>query len=61
MTRIKMVCSHCGSDDVMRDAYAAWDTVNQDWMLCNVFDQAYCNQCGGETSLTAVELKEGQT
>lgn len=48
---IKIVCSFCGSEDVRRDAYAEWDPDIQKWTLGTVFDQGYCEQCGGEASL----------
>jgi hypothetical protein len=54
--KIKIVCSHCGGENVMRDAYAEWDVASQDWVLQNVFDQGYCDDCGGEASLDEVEL-----
>ena len=54
--KIKIICSHCGSDDVRRDAYAAWDVGSQEWELAAVFDQGYCEDCGGEATLDEVEL-----
>jgi hypothetical protein len=38
-------CSACGSDDIVRDAWAAWDNSSQDWVLSAVFDAAWCNGC----------------
>ena len=58
-TKIKYICSQCGSDDVLSDAYAEWDVIGQHWLLQNTFDKgAYCNACGGETSLDGVALSE---
>jgi hypothetical protein len=56
MPKIKIVCSHCGSDDVRRDADAVWSNEAQEWELCAVYDQGTCEQCGGEASLDEVEL-----
>lgn len=53
---IKIVCKHCGSDNVMRDAWATWNVELQEWELLNVYDNAYCNECDGETSLKEVEI-----
>ena len=51
---VKMVCAHCGSDDVRADAYAGWDVEAQKWELAQTFDKgAYCNQCDGETRIEA--------
>jgi hypothetical protein len=53
-TSIQIVCSTCGSQNVRRDAYAEWDTASQRWQLAAVFDQGYCEECGGESSLKEV-------
>lgn len=52
MKRVAIKCKYCGSKDVVRDAYAEWDEQRQMWVLCSVFDEAYCSACGDETSLT---------
>ena len=49
--KITIVCATCGSRDVLRDAYAAWSDEAQDWELSTVFDQGYCETCGGEARL----------
>ena len=54
--KIKMVCSECGSDAVFRDAWAKWEADRQEWILAEVFDDAYCNECNGECSLKEVEV-----
>lgn len=54
--RITIVCAECGSDDVRRDAWGEWDVENQCWELGTVFDQGYCESCGGEASLDEKEL-----
>lgn len=58
MAKIKMVCKTCGSDDVVRDAWAYWSTTVQDWVLENVFDFAYCKQCDGETNIIEKEITD---
>ncbi len=45
------VCSHCASTRVLRDAWAKWDEKAREWGLDAVFDQAYCPDCDGETSI----------
>lgn len=56
--KIKIVCSHCGGENVMRDAYAAWNPETQQWELGNVFDQGYCEDCGGEATLDELPLED---
>lgn len=50
---IRIICGTCGSDDVKRDAWAVWDEATQQWVLDNVFDEAWCDNC--ETSSRLVE------
>ena len=52
--RIRIVCASCGSDEVMRDAWAVWDDVKQDWVLGAVFDAGFCEKCEGEATLNEV-------
>lgn len=54
--KVQMVCAHCGSSDVMRDAWAEWDVETQDWVLGTIFDHAHCNDCDGKTTLSEVAL-----
>jgi hypothetical protein len=48
---VRIICSHCGSEDVFRDAWAEWSRTDQQWTLGSVFDHAICNDCHGETDL----------
>lgn len=58
MAKIQIICSTCGSTNVMRDAWATWDVAAQEWTLGSVFDQGYCDECDGEQSLDEVEYDE---
>ena len=53
---LAMVCRTCGSRHVSRDAWADWDSANQEWVLGAVFDYAHCHDCDGETNLEEVPL-----
>jgi hypothetical protein len=56
---VKMICGNCGSERVLRDAYAEWDIASQTWILQNVFDDAVCEstECDGkETRIEEVEI-----
>lgn len=44
-------CSECGSRDVRIDAWAEWDILTQRWILSETYDNAYCRDCEGETTL----------
>ena len=40
-----MVCGACGSEQVVRDAWAEWNAELQAWQLGAVFDHAWCHRC----------------
>jgi len=53
-SRVAMVCSTCGSEDVTLDALAAWDVKNQRWKLAGTLDYAHCNTCGCECRINDI-------
>lgn len=58
-SRYKQVCDECGSENVMADAYAKWDTEDQEWHLVEAFAKgSYCNDCVDETTVKAVKIEE---
>ena len=56
--RIRLTCSECGSTDVGRDGWAAWDEDKQEYIVRNVFDQGYCFACEGETQINEENIDE---
>ncbi|HEV2570012.1 hypothetical protein [Sphingomonas sp.] len=54
--RVTFVCYVCGSNNVTRDAWARWDVKAQEWVLGDLYDNADCQDCDGETKLVEVEL-----
>lgn len=50
--RIDKCCNQCGSTDVRLDAWASWNPDAQQWELENVFDNAWCEDCQANTTLT---------
>lgn len=56
--KIEMVCSTCGSDEVLCDAYAEWCVETQDWILHSTYDKgAHCDRCGGECRIVEQEIE----
>ena len=55
MTRT-CVCSRCGSDKILIDAWGYWDAAKQQWALCDLLDDAYCGVCQSDTKIEPVEL-----
>lgn len=50
--KVKVVCSYCGSDDVVADAYVAWDYEGQCWKVVEAFNEdSFCSNCDGECSI----------
>lgn len=43
---VKYTCPHCGSDEILRDAFAIWDIDQQQWVLDSTYDDFMCNGCG---------------
>lgn len=58
MSKTKKVCSHCGSEDVRKDAWAKWDEDKQEWVLAEFFDNDFCVVCDGETTIEDVEIPD---
>ncbi len=51
---ITYACVKCGSENISRDATAVWCKEDQLWDLGGIMCQAYCDDCGGETSIEEV-------
>lgn len=58
--KIKMVCKHCGSDNVHLDAYADWDEDTQQWVLGSTYDHEFCSDCerDGHNVIDRQEIQE---
>jgi ribosomal protein S27AE len=53
----KPICSTCGSDDIVVDAYARWNPVTQQFELDgDTSTTSLCGKCGGETSIRNIPL-----
>ena len=47
--KVDYKCGHCGSTEILRDAYATWNAEKQRMELESTFDMAFCRGCDGET------------
>ena len=47
----KPVCRECGSDDVIADAFAAWDVETQQWKVTQAFEKGGCCEACGEQDI----------
>lgn len=57
-TKVKHICSHCGSDHVVHDSISEWNVELQDYVLITCFDSASCENCDGECRVSVVPLEE---
>ena len=55
--KVTMNCGVCGGTHVFRDAWAEWDDNKQEWVLQNVFDYAYCEDCEQDTHIVEKEME----
>ncbi|MCY1456569.1 hypothetical protein D9M71_737980 [compost metagenome] len=61
MSRVIMVCRHCGSENVLKDAWVSWNTDAQDWELECVLDHTYCEDCEKEDCVEARPLEDDES
>lgn len=52
---IGYICENCGSTDIVFDAHAEWDHINQRMELRATYDHNSCASCGEENSATEVQ------
>lgn len=48
-------CENCGSANVVKDAWATWDPDALDWVIKDVFDHEWCEDCEDETRIDWVD------
>ena len=54
---IGYICFNCGSPDILFDAYATWDHINQRMELHSHYDQMRCNACTGHDCEIEVDIE----
>ena len=58
MPKVRLVCSRCKSDEVVKDAFASWDVEQQTWVLRSYYDATYCNTCEESCNLEEEECED---
>lgn len=57
MSNVRKVCSWCRSENVVTDAWVKWNVETQEWdIIEDVFDNEYCKNCDGETTIIDEEI-----
>ena len=59
MSMKKPICFNCGSDDILSDAYASWDSIAGAWVLHAAYENWVCLGCEDQdASLRWVDVEE---
>ena len=56
MPKRTMACRSCGSDDIVRDAWACWSIERQEWELGEIFDHTFCLACENDCSIHEADV-----
>ena len=56
--KIKKVCSTCGSEQVLIDAWSSWNFEKQEFELVQEFGNGYCEQCDEECKIDDIIIEE---
>lgn len=51
-------CALCHSDDVTNQSWASWNTELQLWEATQMEDNAFCERCQSQTTLTARPIRD---
>ncbi len=54
--KCRIVCTTCGSDDILVDVWAAWEVASQERKVAETFENAVRNDCGGECLISELSL-----
>ena len=54
MSKVKYVCTKCGSDHVSLDTEAVWNVETQCWVICSTFS-GFCYPCDDQNDLEPKE------
>ena len=57
-TRITIHCEDCGSQEVMRDAFAVWNPELQMWEISSLYDDWFCPECEAETHVVERKIED---
>lgn len=52
-------CAACGSRDIRHDAVVQWDAAREDWVVLDVLDDAWCEDCMGVNAMDAGDPRFG--
>jgi hypothetical protein len=49
------ICSLCGSENVVLDAYAEWNSEQGAWVLRSVYEESHCEACDSSTDILTID------
>ena len=57
LLHVNIVCTECGSDDVLLSASVRWDVETQEYNVANIYDGEHeCGTCGHLCDITRVPI-----
>ena len=59
MTKHKVKCGTCGSEEVRKDAWGAWCVETQEWELDAIYDDDFCIDCDCSCTIIMEEIPDG--
>ena len=51
-------CNICGSEEIVADAWAIWNSDKDEWELYDTYPNYYCNSCEHECSIIEKEVED---
>ena len=58
MSRVRMVCSWCGGENVEVDATAVWNKETQEWEIKMILHTGGCFECGEDIEVEEDPIEE---
>tara|TARA_R100001143_G_C3260704_1_gene87674 strand:+ start:72 stop:287 length:216 start_codon:yes stop_codon:yes gene_type:complete len=56
----EVVCTGCGGNRIVVDAWTKWSIEEQDWVLGEIFDEIFCRDCDSSADYELIPLEEYQ-
>jgi hypothetical protein len=55
MTKYKMICKHCQSDNITQVCDTRWNFDKQQWIVSDTWNNFYCHDCDNSTNINKLE------
>ena len=58
MSKQDAVCTECGSDSIVIDAWAVWSIEQQGWVLGEIWNEVFCKDCDASSEFELIDIEE---